>query len=188
MNTIPPHTPRSHVHGESTRKHRIRSLIALMGVAAGLACAGGPVPEGTPEAEQTTETPTRTTTQDAPGPESRHWEYDENRGNAIGVDRLDAHFDQFITPCTLRHEGTGGIGRTWHPDDDCGLGPEGFLMKGQWTSICFGASPGQHPPWCDPEDASENETVNRLIPVTIESGCSALFGEHPFTQVQGCRD
>ena len=151
----------------------------------GLACSGLTLDAGSP-ADQAPP---------APAPEAEPssprgtgvWVYDSERAAAVGADRLAAPFDRLAAPCELSHEGTGGIGRAWHPDPECGLTRAGFRMKGRWTSICFGAAPGEHPPFCDPEDDSQNETVDQLIPVTRAKGCAVRFGDHPFTQVEGCR-
>jgi len=181
MNPLYTQTSACRSRSPATASRTLRAGAVLFTVGIGLACSGGgtseaPLDEPEPEEALQVATPR--------GPD--RWIYNSGRADAMGIDRLSAPFDQLIAPCELSHEGTGGIGRVWHPDDDCRLGPDGFLMKGEWTSICYGASPGQHPPWCDPEDASENERVERLIPVTIERGCAVRFDGYPFTAMQGC--
>ena len=153
--------------------------FGLVLLALGLACASGEPP--TP-AEPTKRA--RSATSDVA--ERGRWVYAHDRAASLGVDRLDAPFDQLTAPCMLSHEGTGGTGRAWHPDDDCGFTSSGFRMKGEWTSLCYGASPGQHPPWCDPDDASQNERVDRVIDFQAGDDCAALFDGHPFIQDQGC--
>ena len=162
-----------------------RGLWCVGGLLLGLACSGLPLDADNP-VEQAPP---------APPPEAKPssprgtgvWVYDEERAATVGAERLEAPFDRLAAPCELSHEGAGGTGRAWHPDSECGLTRAGFRMKGQWTSICFGVALGEHPPWCDPEDDSDNETVDQVIPVTRGKGCAVRFGDHPFIQIEGCR-
>ena len=58
-------------------------------------------------------------------------------------------------------------------------------LKGRMVGGCFGAKPGEHPVWCDPTDASDNEDIDLMVGVVPVNECIAIIDGFPFHRV-GC--
>ena len=88
-----------------------------------------------------------------------------------GQDVTQFWFDRIdLDTCTLQYEGTGGTSvRRWR-DGQCNVEGETLAIRGKWLGSCFGMS--AHPPWCDPSDPSDNETVAKTVSMKRVDACT----------------